>query len=232
MRCPRSWPAASGLALWLLAGAALACGERVRLALPGGGELHYAWSPQAGARALLLLAGGDGRLQLGPDGCAQALRGNSLVRNLARWQAAGWSTALVDAPSAWQGEDGLAAHRASPAHAAELGAVIRDLRRRGATTVWLVGTSRGGDLSRQRRRPPARRRGRRRPAAHLAGDAGPARRPQALGRADGFRCAAGRDPACRCACSAMKPTAASARRRRCCRGCARHCVRQPRSSWC
>lgn len=135
--------------------AAGACGEVATLAAHDGTTLRYALAapakPASAAPApadgapitLLLLAGGAGALALDDAGCAQMLGGNSLVRAQAGFQAAGFHTALVDAPSDHQGSEGLAGFRIDPRHADDLGAVIADLRRRVGGSVWLVGTSRG-----------------------------------------------------------------------------------------
>jgi pimeloyl-ACP methyl ester carboxylesterase len=141
--------AGAGLGLLLVSSTAQAagCGELVTLASHGDTRTRYAYvSPtrSSGPKVVLvLLAGGGGHLQLGDDGCARALTGNSLVRSLPLFQSAGLATALVDAPSDHQGEDGLGGFRMSSEHAQDLGRVVTDLRQRGASIVWLVGTSRG-----------------------------------------------------------------------------------------
>lgn len=139
----------ASLGLLLLSGTAQAagCGELVTLASHGDTRTGYALvspSRSSGPKvALVLLAGGSGHVKLGQDGCARALSGNSLVRSLPLFQAAGFATALVDAPSDHWGEDGLGGFRMSSEHAQDLGRVVADLRQRGHTAVWLVGTSRG-----------------------------------------------------------------------------------------
>src|SRR5262249_41112538 len=96
-----------------------------------------------GRAALVLLPGGGGHLDLDGKGCVRALKGNFLVRSLALFHGAGFSTALVDAPSDHPGEDGLRGFRIAPQHADDLGKVIADVRRRAQAPVWVVGTSRG-----------------------------------------------------------------------------------------
>ena len=126
---------------------AAGCGERVTVPTHGGTQTHYALvspsQPQGPQIALVLLPGGGGHLKLDARACPQALAGNSLVRSLPLFQAAGFSTALVDAPSDHWGEDGLGGFRAAPEHVQDLGRIVLDLRQRGAAAVWLVGTSRG-----------------------------------------------------------------------------------------
>lgn len=126
------------------------CGEVVAIPSHGGATTRYALAyppaaPTHGSRvALVLLVGGGGYLNLDDSGCPRALRGNSLVRSLPLFHAAGLVTALVDAPSDHhRGEDGLAGFRLAAEHADDLGKVIADVRARTNAPVWLVGTSRG-----------------------------------------------------------------------------------------
>lgn len=141
---------------WLLATAGLApamaaerCGEVVGIEAHDRSTLRYAFAPPAGAVpaggpvTLVLLAGGAGHLDLDTQGCARKLKGNSLVRSVPIFTAAGFGTALVDAPSDFHGEDGLGGFRADARHAQDLGRVIAGLRTRTGGTVWVVGTSRG-----------------------------------------------------------------------------------------
>jgi hypothetical protein len=124
------------------------CGEVVTLKTHDGTTTRYALaSPKetpAGDRiALVLLVGGGGDLHLDDWGCPHALVGNSLVRSLPYFHAEGFSTALVDVPSDHRGGDGLGGFRTSSDHAADLGLVVTDVRRRTNGSVWVVGTSRG-----------------------------------------------------------------------------------------
>lgn len=133
----------------LLSGGASAkpCGSLVTLPAHGATQLPYVLAgpetSHAVRGALVLLAGGGGILDLDAEGCPRLLTGNSLVRSAPLFRAAGWATALVDAPSDHRLEDGLGAFRATAEHADDLGRVITDLRRRGHQPVWVVGTSRG-----------------------------------------------------------------------------------------
>lgn len=124
--------------------AALACGEVVTLTTHHGTTTRYALSvPPNPIGTLVLLAGGSGHLDLDAQGCAQKLKGNSLVRSQALFHAHGFATALVDAPSDHTVEDGLGGFRAQAAHAQDLGKVMADVRARVKGPVWIVGTSRG-----------------------------------------------------------------------------------------
>jgi hypothetical protein len=131
------------------AGAAARCGQVVALLTHGLTSTRYtlAYPPNAPAPpdrvALVLLPGGGGHITLDDSGCARSLTNNSLVRSLAHFHAAGFATALVDAPSDHPGDNGLAGFRTAIAHAEDLGKVIADVRARTGGDVWLVGTSRG-----------------------------------------------------------------------------------------
>ncbi len=125
------------------------CGEIVTVDTHGHTKTRYALAqpkapPPTGERvALVLLAGGHGHVDLDDNGCAQALRGNSLVRSIPLFNALGFITALVDAPSDHHGDDGLGGFRGSREHAQDLGHVFADLRTRTKAQAWVVGTSRG-----------------------------------------------------------------------------------------
>lgn len=148
---------AGGLSLAAALGAAPApgatsaerCAEVFEVATHGGSTTRYAFasaergdSPGA-TISLLLLPGGSGHLALDDSGCPHKLTANSLVRSLAAFAAEGFATALLDAPSDFQGEDGLGSFRTSAEHADDLGKVIASQRQRSGGKVWIVGTSRG-----------------------------------------------------------------------------------------
>lgn len=150
MRCAITFFAMAGV--W--AGACLAqvpaidgCGEVMTVATEGRNTMRYAYVPPSvqsgGAVTLLLLAGGAGHVDLDARGCPQKLKGNSLLRSVPLFNAAGFGTAVVDAPSDFQGEDGLGGFRVDPRHAKEIGQVVAELRARTQGAVWVVGTSRG-----------------------------------------------------------------------------------------
>lgn len=128
-----------------------ACGEVVTLDARQGKTLRMAFSlpstvnaaPGPTPTTLVLLAGGGGHLDLDARGCARKLAGNSLVRSIPLFNAAGFATALVDAPSDFHGEVGLGGFRLETGHAQDLGQVIAHLRTRTQGAVWVVGTSRG-----------------------------------------------------------------------------------------
>jgi hypothetical protein len=123
------------------------CGKVVTIGTHDRTTTRYAFLPPTAdavpAVTLILLAGGSGHVDLDARGCPRALRGNSLVRSIPLFGKAGFGTALVDARSDHQGEDGLAGFRTEPAHADDLGRIVADLRTRTGGGVWIVGTSRG-----------------------------------------------------------------------------------------
>jgi pimeloyl-ACP methyl ester carboxylesterase len=91
---------------------------------------------------VILFAGGNGALGLGPDGRMASLGGNFLVRNRARFaEAYGFMVAVPDAPSDHAG--GLSRFRASREHAEDIRALIATLRAKAPAPVWLIGTSMG-----------------------------------------------------------------------------------------
>ena len=125
------------------------CGEVVTLKTHGGATQAYslalppASAPQEGRAALVLLPGAGGYVALDAMGCATRLKGNVLVRSLGHFHAAGFATALVDAPTGHRGEDGLGDFRLAEGHAEDIGKVIVNVRQRTGLPVWLVGSSRG-----------------------------------------------------------------------------------------
>jgi hypothetical protein len=133
---------ALGLPVWAHA----ACGELLSVPAASGSTRYVLAAPTVEATsrvALVLLVGGSGSLELNEAGCPRKLQGNTLVRSLPHFQSEGLFTALVDAPTGYSGEDGLAGYRSAPEHAQDLGRVIADVRARTGATVWVVGTSRG-----------------------------------------------------------------------------------------
>jgi pimeloyl-ACP methyl ester carboxylesterase len=133
--------------------AAAVCGEVITIPTHRGTTTRYALSPAFSAApsasvqpspvALVMLIGGGGYMNLDDKGCPQLLGRNVLVRMSPLLHQAGVSTALVDAPSDMQSDEGLAGFRISPDHAEDVGKIIADVRARTQGAVWLVGHSRG-----------------------------------------------------------------------------------------
>jgi hypothetical protein len=106
---------------------------------------RYLWlAPERFDATVLLLVGGNGLLAISDSGTLGAGGGNFLARSRAHFLAQGLAVALVDAPSDRQSAPYLSGFRQSPEHAADLVAVMADIRRRsGGKPAVLVGTSRG-----------------------------------------------------------------------------------------
>lgn len=121
------------------------CGRVVKLNSHGDSTTEYTLSgvAESATAALVLLPGGGGFLEFDGQGCPQSPKGNSLVRKQALFHENGLVTALVDAPSDYQGNEGLGGFRIAREHAEDIGRVIADMRKRTGLPVWLVGTSRG-----------------------------------------------------------------------------------------
>jgi hypothetical protein len=129
----------------VLAGAAPASAELVRIPLRPTAELRIAIEPPAGPAAAyaLLFAGGHGKIQLDETGQPRGLRGNFLIRARRHLSARGIGVVLVDAPSDYQGEAGLWPYRMHHDYAGDMGQAVNLVKRRFGRPVWLVGTSAG-----------------------------------------------------------------------------------------
>ena len=95
--------------------------------------------------AVILLAGGDGRLDITPAGEITKLRFNQLVRTRALYERAGYVTLVPDiAPGFKAGASGVVElYRASRAFAQDIGAMVKYLRGFVPKPIIAVGTSRG-----------------------------------------------------------------------------------------
>lgn len=93
---------------------------------------------------LMLLVGGDGRLQLTKTGKMKRGAKNFLVRSRQIFNQAGFLTALVDAPQNRQEAPGLlGGFRASQAHATDLAAVATAIAKLNEAPIFVFGISRG-----------------------------------------------------------------------------------------
>ena len=103
-------------------------------------------NPQGTVRgSVILLAGGNGRLDITPAGEITKLTGNQLVRTRAKYRAKGYHTLVPDlAPDMKVGnEDVVPGYRVSLNYAKDIGAMVKYLRTNGAEPVVVIGTSRG-----------------------------------------------------------------------------------------
>ncbi|HTQ39202.1 MAG TPA: hypothetical protein VMJ32_09235 [Pirellulales bacterium] len=100
-------------------------------------------APKDPKAAVILLAGGNGGLQLTPSGAITTLAGNFLVRSRQMFVDQGFVTVLVDAPSDRQAAPFLIGFRVTPQNVADMKAVIAWVKKQYKLPVWLVATSRG-----------------------------------------------------------------------------------------
>jgi dienelactone hydrolase len=95
--------------------------------------------------AVILLGGGDGRLDITPGGEISKLRFNQLVRTRALYERSGYVTLVPDiAPDFKVGASAVAEqYRASRGFAQDIGAMVKHLRALVPKPIVVVGTSRG-----------------------------------------------------------------------------------------
>jgi hypothetical protein len=99
--------------------------------------------PANPAGSVILLAGGHGNLDIGPDGRLGWGAGNQLVRTRAAYARAGFATLVPDiAPDLKKPGGGVERYRFSPPHAQDIGALVRHMRGIKPPVV-LIATSRG-----------------------------------------------------------------------------------------
>lgn len=110
---------------------------------PGVTQRFLLLTPDHPKAAVILFAGGQGGLQIAPDGSLGWGKGNFLVRSRELFAAQGLLVAVVDAPSDRQSAPFLGGFRQTSEHVSDIKAVIAWLKHQAAVPVWLVGTSRG-----------------------------------------------------------------------------------------
>lgn len=100
-------------------------------------------APDNAGAAVVLLAGGAGRLDISASGRIASLHGNQLVRTRAAYAKAGFIAATPDIAESLKERDGgvRSGYRWAAEQAADLGALVEYLRRQ-APKVYLIGTSR------------------------------------------------------------------------------------------
>jgi pimeloyl-ACP methyl ester carboxylesterase len=135
------------LPLLLLTGGAALAQEPARVVdiptRPGVTQRLLVLAPAAPQAAVILLTGGQGALQIFPNGSMARGEGNFLVRSRQLFADQGLFVVVVDAPSDRQSSPFLGGFRQTPEHATDLKAVIAWTRTAAKVPVWLVGTSRG-----------------------------------------------------------------------------------------
>jgi pimeloyl-ACP methyl ester carboxylesterase len=134
---------------WIVAGALALSGvcafaqttQVVDLPTRGVSERMVVIEPQEPKAAVVLLAGGPGRVKILDNGSIRN-EGNFLVRSRQLFAQQGFATLVLDAPSDYAGGMPVS-FRDSGDHVTDLAAVIDWARRKWHKPVWLVGTSRG-----------------------------------------------------------------------------------------
>ncbi len=99
-------------------------------------------SPEPKA-AMILFAGGNGGLQITPQGSFRYLGGNFLIRMRQAFVDQGLTVVIIDAPSDRQKDPFLGGFRQTPQHLEDMKTVIARIRQQVKLPVWLIGTSRG-----------------------------------------------------------------------------------------
>jgi hypothetical protein len=132
--------AATALALALAGVGSAFAASTVDLPASGGGKQRVLFmQPANPVAALILFAGGDGVIKLGPDGVPLA-GGNFLVRTRDSWVQQGMAVAIPDVPD---NQRTLFEHRTGDAYASDIGQIVSYIRTQTKAPIWLVGTSQG-----------------------------------------------------------------------------------------
>ncbi|MCW5773385.1 MAG: hypothetical protein KIT16_17215 [Rhodospirillaceae bacterium] len=140
----RHWRMGMAAIVLVAAGPAQAA-ELLRIPLRPNVEIRAAVEPPSGRAVAfaLLFAGGNGKIELDDRGQPQSLRGNFLIRARHYLRDRGIGVVMVDAPSDYQGEEGLWPYRLNVMYAGDIGQVVNRVKKRFRRPVWLVGTSAG-----------------------------------------------------------------------------------------
>jgi dienelactone hydrolase len=109
---------------------------------PGVTQRILVITPDKAKAAVILFAGGDGGIQIRPDGSITR-SGNFLVRSRQLFVDQSLTTVVIDAPSDRQSHPFLSGYRQTDDHVTDVKAVIAWLRQQAKIPVWLIGTSRG-----------------------------------------------------------------------------------------
>jgi hypothetical protein len=133
--------ATAGL-LMLIATVLPAAAEPVVTELPledGGMQRLFHAAPENPRAILLMLPGGNGMVEFGPDGAFRRGGDSFLLRTSPLWQAQGFAVAILTPPNGMS----LLGYRHTPAYAAAIGQAVDHLKGRADLPVWLVGSSQG-----------------------------------------------------------------------------------------
>jgi hypothetical protein len=126
----------------LITSAAPASAEPTVTELPltdGGIQRVLHASPANPRAALIMLPGGNGMVEFGPDGGLRRMGGSFLLRMLPLWRAKGFATAVLTPPNGMS----LLGYRHTPVYTTAIGKAVDFVAGRANVPVWLVGTSQG-----------------------------------------------------------------------------------------
>ena len=101
-------------------------------------RLLYA-APENPRAILLMLPGGNGMVEFGPDGGFRRMGEALLLRTLPLWQAQGFAVAVLTPPNGMS----LLGYRHTEAYAAAIGQAVDHLKGDADLPIWLVGSSQG-----------------------------------------------------------------------------------------
>jgi pimeloyl-ACP methyl ester carboxylesterase len=100
-------------------------------------------TPAMPKAAVILFTGGNGGLQISPDGMLRSGKTNFLIRNRQSFASRDLMVLVVDAPSDRQSPPYLAGFRQTQQHVSDIQTVIAWIHGQTKIPVWLIGTSRG-----------------------------------------------------------------------------------------
>lgn len=119
---------------------AIAAADVTKLTLDDGGIQRVLYTSPANPRAaLIMLPGGNGMVEFGPDGAFRRGGRSFLLRTLPLWQAQDFAVAVLTPPNGMT----LLGYRHTRTYAAALGLAVDFVRNRTNVPVWLVGASQG-----------------------------------------------------------------------------------------
>ena len=101
-------------------------------------RLLYA-APENPRAILLMLPGGNGMVEFGPDGGFRRMGDALLLRTMPSWQAQGFAVAVLTPPNGMS----LLGYRHTEGYAAAIGRAVDHLKEYADLPIWLVGSSQG-----------------------------------------------------------------------------------------
>jgi pimeloyl-ACP methyl ester carboxylesterase len=105
----------------------------------GGSERVLFAGPANPPAILMMLAGGDGIVEIGDAGAIGSLTGNFLIRTRGLWLAQGFAVVILGSPNG----SSLNGQRHTSAYADAIGRAVDFAQTRANGPIWLVGTSAG-----------------------------------------------------------------------------------------